>query len=110
MYFQMYKIVAYIPEFALEDVKNAMFAAGAGHYGNYECCSWQTLGVGQFRPLRGANPTVGTIGEVSVVSEWKVEMTVPENKLCDVVAAYKQAHPYEVPAYEVYQTVDVEDY
>ncbi|OOS02792.1 NGG1p interacting factor NIF3 [Moraxella cuniculi] len=106
----MYKIVAYIPENALESVKNAMFEAGAGHFGNYECCSWQTLGVGQFRPLAGANPTIGTVGEITQVSEWKVEMIVAENKLCDVVAAYKQAHPYEVPAYEVYQTVDVEDY
>ncbi|MFC0821300.1 NGG1p interacting factor NIF3 [Moraxella marmotae] len=105
----MYKIVTYIPEPALETVKNAMFAAGAGHFGHYECCSWQTLGMGQFRPLAGANPTIGEIGEITCVSEWKVEMMVPENKLCEVVAAYKQAHPYEAPAYEVYQTVDVEN-
>ncbi|OOR91684.1 NGG1p interacting factor NIF3 [Moraxella caviae] len=109
MYFQTYKIVAYIPEDALEKVKNAMFDAGAGHFGKYSHCSWQTLGRGQFKPLEGANPTVGTIGEVCEVSEWKVEMIVPENKLYDVVRAYKEAHPYEVPAYEVFQTVDVED-
>lgn len=110
MYFQMYKIVTYIPENALESVKEAMFEAGAGQFGHYSHCSWQTLGVGQFRPLAGANPTIGDIDETTKVAEWKVEMIVPENKLCDVVAAYKQAHPYEVPAYEVYQTVDVEDY
>lgn len=108
MYFQMYKIVTYIPEPDLETVKTAMFEAGAGHFGQYERCSWQTLGVGQFCPLEGANPTIGKIGQVSQVSEWKVEMIVPENKLYDVVEAYKQAHPYEVPAYEVYQTVDIE--
>ncbi len=108
MYFQMYKIVTYIHESDLEAVKNAMFEAGAGHFGNYECCSWQTLGVGQFRPMTGSHPAIGTVGEITQVSEWKVEMIVPENKLYDVVAAYKQAHPYEVPAYEVYQTVDVE--
>lgn len=110
MYFQMYKIVTYIPETDLEQVKNAMFAAGAGHFGHYSHCSWETLGTGQFMPLTGANPTIGAVGEVSRIAEWKVEMIVPENKLCDVVAAYKKAHPYEVPAYEVYQTVDVEDY
>lgn len=110
MYFQTYKIVTYIPEYALETVKNAMFEAGAGHIGNYACCSWQTLGMGQFKPLEGANPTEGEIGELKTVSEWKVEMIVPENKLCDVIAAYKQVHPYEMPAYEVYQTIDVEDY
>lgn len=110
MYFQMYKIVTYIPETHLEPVKEAMFAAGAGHFGNYSHCSWQTLGKGQFRPLDGAKPSLGQIGETATVTEWKVEMVVPENKLTDVVAAYKHAHPYEVPAYEVYQTVDVEDY
>ncbi len=108
MYFQLYKIVTYIPEPALETVKNAMFEAGAGHYGNYSHCCWQTLGVGQFRPLDGSNPTIGEVNQTTTVSEWKVEMIVPENKLCDVVQAYKDAHPYEVPAYEVYQTVDVE--
>ncbi len=78
MYFQMYKIVTYIPESDLEAVKNAMFEAGAGHFGNYECCSWQTLGVGQFRPMTGSHPAIGTVGEITQVSEWKVEMIVPE--------------------------------
>ncbi len=110
MYFQMYKMVSYVPESHLEAVKTAMFEAGAGNFGHYDCCSWQTLGVGQFRPLSGANPTVGEVGQISHVAEYRLEMIVPENKLCDVVQAYKNAHPYEVPAYEVYQTVDVEDY
>lgn len=108
MYFQMYKIITYVPETHLDVVKNAMFDAGAGHFGNYARCSWETLGTGQFMPLNGANPTIGETNQLSKVAEWKVEMTVPENKLCDVVRAYKKAHPYEVPAYEVYQTVDVE--
>ncbi len=110
MYFQMYKIVTYIPEAHLDVVKMAMFEAGAGQFGRYAECSWQTLGTGQFKPLTGANPTIGAVGEVAYVSEWRVEMIVPENKLCDVVTAYKKAHPYETPAYEVYQMVDVEDY
>lgn len=109
MYFQTYKVITYIPETHLESVKNAMFHAGAGHFGHYSHCSWQTLGTGQFRPLEGANPTIGQVGETTKVAEWKVEMIVPENRLYEVVAAYKEAHPYETPAYEVYQTVDVED-
>ncbi len=110
MYLQMYKIVSYVPESHLEAVKAAMFEAGAGNFGDYDCCSWQTLGVGQFRPLAGANPALGEVGKINHVAEYRLEMIVPENKLCDVVQAYKAAHPYEVPAYEVYQTVDVEDY
>ena len=48
----MYKIVTYIPEPDLETVKTAMFEAGAGHFGPYERCSWQTLGIGQFCPWK----------------------------------------------------------
>lgn len=104
----MYKFIAYIPESALSSVKTAMFEAGAGRDGNYDCCAWQTLGVGQFRPLAGANPAIGQVGKMSEVAEWRVEMMVHPDRLHEVVSAYKQAHPYEVPAYEVYQMIDVD--
>ena len=52
----MYKIEFYTPESHLETVKKAMFEAGAGHLENYDCCCWQTRGIGQFRPLEGSNP------------------------------------------------------
>lgn len=110
MYYAVYKIVAYIPHEHLESVKDAMFDAGAGHFAKYSHCAWQVRGMGQFRPLQGANPHTGQIDALSQVDEWRVEMMVPENKLREVVSAYKKAHPYEVPAYEVYQTVDVEDF
>lgn len=106
----MYKLIAYIPDDALETVKTAMFHAGAGKFGNYDNCCWQVLGVGQFRPLTGANPAIGQIGQVETVSEWRVEMIVPTDKLQAVIKAYKSAHPYEVPAYDVYELVVTEDF
>lgn len=109
MVVNMYKIITYIPHTALEVVKEAMFRAGAGQFGRYSHCSWQVLGQGQFLPLAGANPALGQVGQLEVVDEWRVEMIVPKDKLSDVVRAYKTAHPYEVPAYEVYQMVLVED-
>ena len=103
----MFKLVAYVPEISLTEVKTALFEAGAGRLGNYDCCSWQVLGEGQFRPLEGSNPHLGTKDEIEVVPEWRLEVLVKEDILSDAITAMKKAHPYEEPAYEVYQCVDV---
>lgn len=104
----MYKFIAYIPEAHVETVKTALFDAGAGQLGNYSHCSWQVLGVGQFRPLAGANPAIGEIDKIEQVSEWRVEMIVPDDKITAVIQAYTQTHPYETPAYDIYQLVDID--
>ena len=57
-----YKIAVFVPEKDLTTVKTAMFAAGGGQIGNYEACSWQVLGEGQFRPMTGSSPSVGKQG------------------------------------------------
>ncbi|MCP3896845.1 NGG1p interacting factor NIF3 [Moraxella sp.] len=104
---KFYKFIGYIPETDLEKVKTALFKAGAGQLGGYSHCSWQVLGLGQFKPLKGADPAIGEIDKIEYVSEWRVETVVPADKLSAVVASYKQAHPYEVPAYEVYEMIDI---
>lgn len=95
----MLSLVVYIPDSHIEEVKIAMLAAGAGRIGNYDSCCWQTIGQGQFRPLKGANPAVGSVGKLEVVDEWKVEMVVEPGKIEAVIAAMKKAHPYETVAY-----------
>ena len=102
-----YKLATYIPEFALTSTKSALFEAGAGRLGNYDRCSWQVLGEGQFRPLRGSNPSLGEEGSLEVIAEWKLEILVEKTVLNDVIAALKKAHPYEEPAYEVYACIDI---
>jgi len=87
-------------------VKNAVFAAGAGRIGDYDQCSWQVLGQGQFRPLDGSQPFLGQTGVVEQVQEWKVELVVADELIRPVVAALKQSHPYETPAYEVWRLED----
>ena len=99
----MYKLSVFIPESHLEPVKSAMFTAGAGRIGNYDCCSWQTLGQGQFRALDNSQPYIGTQGEIEQVSEYKVEMVCEDNLIKDTIAAMKQAHPYEEPAYDAWK-------
>lgn len=98
----MYKVCFFVPEDYLDATKSAMFEAGAGRLGDYDCCAWQTLGLGQFRPLAGSDPFVGVQGEIERVPEYKVEMVCEDAVIRAVIAALKQAHPYEEPAYEVY--------
>ena len=93
----------FVPESHVEQVKSALFAAGAGRIGAYDQCSWQVLGHGQFRPLDGSQPFIGRGGVVEQVQEWKVELVVADELIQHVVAALKQSHPYETPAYEVWR-------
>ena len=93
------KIEFYVPESHLQQVKSAMFNAGAGQVGNYDSCAWQTLGEGQFRPLAGSSPHLGSEGSIETVAEYKVEMICAADNVEAVIAAMKDAHPYEEVAY-----------
>ncbi len=99
----LYKICVYIPEEHLQQVKDALFAAGAGRIGDYDSCCWQTLGEGQFRPLEGSAPYIGQTGKVETVAEYKVELVCEEAHVAAAIAAMKAAHPYEEPAYDVWK-------
>ena len=103
----MYKLCFFVPQTHLEQVKQALFDKGAGKIGDYDCCSWQVLGEGQFRPLDGANPFLGKAYKVEKVAEYKVEMVVSDVLITDVVKTLITSHPYEEPAYEVYQLTDI---
>lgn len=102
----MYKLAFFVPASHVEVVKAAVFAAGGGHMGDYDHCAWQTLGQGQFRPLDGSQPYLGQIGQVEMVEEWKVELVVADDLVVQVVAALRQSHPYETPAYEVWRLAE----
>jgi len=99
----MYKLCFYVPVTHVDLVKQAIFAAGAGRIGDYDCCAWQVLGEGQFRPLAGSNPFLGRQGQVETVAEYKVEVVCEDALIRDVIAALKAAHPYEEPAYQVWR-------
>ncbi len=99
----MYKLSVFIPQSHLDSVKTALFAAGAGRIGNYDCCSWQCLGTGQFRPLDNSQPFIGQQGQIEQITEYKVEMVVEDALIKAAISAMKQAHPYEEPAYDVWQ-------
>jgi hypothetical protein len=95
------KLVVFVPPEALDAVRDAIFAAGAGRIGNYERCSWYTEGTGTFMPGAGSDPAVGERGREERVRELRLEAVFPEEQHDDVVAALRGAHPYEEPAFDV---------
>ena len=96
------KLAVFVPDADLTKVSDAMFAAGAGHIGQYRECSFRLVGTGTFFGGDETNPTVGQKGKREEVSEWRLEVICPENRVESVIAAMRKAHSYEEPAYDVY--------
>ncbi|MBF1803573.1 Nif3-like dinuclear metal center hexameric protein [Alloalcanivorax profundimaris] len=103
----VYKLCFYVPEDHVEAVKTAVFEAGAGRIGNYDCCSFQVRGQGQFRPLEGSNPHLGEHGEIETVDEFRVEMICTDDHLKAALSALRLAHPYEEPAIDLWRLEDL---
>ena len=99
MIFAMYLVYFYAPEDKKEVVKKAMFDAGAGRIGEYEHCSFEVSGRGQYKPKSGANPYQGEVGKLEKATEVKVEMVCNADCLEPVLRALLKSHPYEEPAY-----------
>ena len=96
------KLVVFVPEDALDAVRDALFAAGAGRIGDYERCSWYTAGTGTFRGGESTDPTIGERGREERVPELRLETVYPKNREAEVVQALRAAHPYEEPSFDLY--------
>ena len=96
------KLVVFVPAEALDEVRDALFEAGAGRIGDYERCSWYTEGTGTFFGSEATDPSVGEKGREERVPELRLETVFPEDRQGEVVAALRRAHPYEEPAFDVY--------
>jgi hypothetical protein len=99
------KLVVFVPPEALDAVRDALFSAGAGRIGAYERCSWYTEGTGTFLGGEGTAPVVGERGVEERVAELRLETVFPAERHEAVVAALRGAHPYEEPAFDVYELV-----
>ncbi len=101
------KLVTFVPDEHVDAVRAALVGAGAGALGAYDSCTFSTPGEGRFRPLAGADPAIGRVGEIEVVSEIRVETLYPRSERAAVVAALRAAHPYEEPAFDLVELADV---
>jgi len=96
------KLVVFVPFEYQEVIEKSLFEAGAGEMGNYGECSFVSDGMGSFKPLEGADPHTGTIGERTIQKEVKLEVIFPIWKQSAILNAMKNAHPYEEVAFELY--------
>lgn len=101
------KLVTFVPQENAEEVRAAITSAGAGRIGDYDSCTFSTEGEGRFRPLDGATPAIGRVGEVEVVREVRVEAVVPRGLRRQVIEALRTVHPYEEPAFDLLQMADI---
>ena len=102
----MYKLNYFVPEVSKEKTKQALFDIGVGRYKNYECCSFEILGTGQFKPIDSANPHIGELNIIEKVQEYKVEMICSDELIHEAVKVLKESHPYEEVAFEVFRMVE----
>ncbi|MEG2071160.1 MAG: Nif3-like dinuclear metal center hexameric protein, partial [Bacteroidales bacterium] len=97
------KLVVYVPTGNSVALKDALFAAGCGTFGNYKNCSFSVEGTGTFEPLKGAKPYIGQINNTEVVEEERVEMIFPTLLQRKVIDTLYKFHPYEEPAFDIFK-------
>lgn len=95
------KLFTFVPVEFAENVRSAIFNAGGGHISNYSECSFNSAGQGTFKPGEGTNPFTGKVGVRHTEDEIKMEMIFPAWQEKPILAAMKDAHPYEEVAYDV---------
>ncbi len=102
MDFKFVKIVVFTPVSHSDEIRRALAEAGAGHIGNYNFCSFTSVGTGRFRGLEGSKPFIGKSGNIEEVREEKIEVICPVKLLNKVLQSVRSVHPYEEPAIDVY--------
>lgn len=96
------KVVTYVPLKSVDKITFELANAGAGRIGNYTVCSFRMKGVGTFVPGKSSKPFTGKAGKLSFEEEVRLEMECGREELDAVIDALLANHPYEEPAYEVY--------
>lgn len=102
---QEMKIVCFVPEAQVVQVRNALATAGAGRIGLYEVCSFSVEGEGTFLAGEGSHPVLGERGRLETVRERRLEMVCSRSALALAIETLRQFHPYEEPAIDVYELV-----
>ncbi|MBT3539074.1 hypothetical protein HOF40_02830 [Candidatus Parcubacteria bacterium] len=103
-----YKIKVTVPFASADAVRDALAQAGAGKFNKYDNCSFMYPVKGRFRPLEGANPSVGEVGSVEEVDEMCIECICHKDILEEVIVELKKAHPYEEPAIDILPRFELE--
>ena len=103
------KLTTFAPVKKAEEVRNALFEAGAGNIGNYDQCSYNIEGTGTFRALEGSNPYVGEKKRLHYENEVRIEVIFPAQLQKKIIKSLKEAHPYEEVAFYVQSLKNTRD-
>ncbi|RAK10359.1 dinuclear metal center YbgI/SA1388 family protein [Halanaerobium saccharolyticum] len=103
-----YKLVTFIPEDKFEEVRDALYAQGAGKYKNYSHTGFYQQGKGSFKPLTEAEPYLGDKGEINEIEEYRFETIIDPENLNQVINKLLKVHPYEEPAWDLYKMENLE--
>jgi hypothetical protein len=106
---QYVKIVVFVPKTHADVVRQAMGDCGGGKMGFYSHCSFSSVGVGRFKPLEGAHPSIGEIGKLVEVEEERIECICERGKAKGVIAAVSKVHPYEEVALDIFPLLSEEE-
>lgn len=96
------KLVCFVPQDSLEKVSAAIFAAGAGHIGNYSHCGFSGSGIGSFLGNENSNPTIGSPNKLEKLEESRLETIFPTHLESKIIQTLIKSHPYEEVAYDIY--------
>lgn len=106
---EIVKIVTFVPETHADIVREAIGNTGGGRIGNYTHCTFSVKGVGRFKPVEGADPAIGAIGELESVQEEKIEFVCERILARKVMEAVRRVHPYEEVPFDIYPLIEETD-
>lgn len=101
MQINQFKIEIFIPKEFVEKLGDELSEANVGKIGNYDHCMSINNVKGYWRPLKGADPHEGNIGELCKGEECKIEMRCKREYVENALKIIRRVHPYEEPVINV---------
>lgn len=109
MNFKQVKIITTAPYKDADKIRQALGEAGAGSIGDYRYCSFSITGKGRFIPTEQADPHIGEANKLEIVEEEQIEVICDRDQARQVIAALRNAHPYEEPIVDIVPLLDEEE-
>lgn len=100
------KIIVFVPLTHTKIVREQIGNSGGGIIGNYNHCSFSSIGIGRFKPNDKANPHIGKANKLEEVEEERIEFICPKDKAKHIIEQIKKVHPYEEIALDIYPLID----
>ncbi len=96
------KIVVYTPLTHADIIRETLNLYSGSKMGKYDFCSFGVVGIGRYRPLKGAKPFLGKLNALEMVKEERIETILEVKDVSKILQAIKKVHPYEEPAIDIY--------